>query len=200
MIMLKNVIEIAINAGKILMKFRKEGFQTTTKTDSFDFLTTADIKSEEFILSKLKEEFSEDFILSEEKGEISGKNVKRVWMIDPLDGTKDFKNGGTGFSVMIGLCEDGKPILGVIYAPAQGLLNYAEKGNGSYLRANGKEQKLRVGKIKNLKEARMVTRINGGEKREEDKLVDFFEVKQKIPESSVGLKLGLIALNTQIFI
>ena len=140
MIMLKNVIEIAINAGKILMKFRKEGFQTTTKTDSFDFLTTADIKSEEFILSKLKEEFSEDFILSEEKGEISGKNVKRVWMIDPLDGTKDFKNGGTGFSVMIGLCEDGKPILGVIYDPIVDRLVYAEKGKGATL--NGKPIKV----------------------------------------------------------
>jgi len=46
---------------------------------------------------------------------------------DPLDGTKNFKNGGKGYAVMIGLCQNGKPILGVIYAPAMDMLIYAQK-------------------------------------------------------------------------
>lgn len=197
--MLEKIITIAIEAGKILMKSRKEGFQIKTKKDSYDFVTSADIKSEEFITSRLKEEFPEDSILSEEEGQIIGKRSSRIWMVDPLDGTKDFKNNGSGFSVMIGLCYEGKPVLGVVYAPAKKLLYYAQKGKGAYVVLDKKEHKLRVGQIRSLEEARMVTRIIGGEKREEDNLVDFFEIKEKIPESSVGIKLGLIAENKADF-
>lgn len=190
--MLEKIINIAVGAGEILMNFRKEGFRTQTKSDSFDFVTSADLKSEEYILKRLSEEFPNDSILSEEKGRI-GNNASHVWMVDPLDGTKDFKNGGTGFSIMIGLCQYGKPVLGVVYAPVKDLLYFAQQGRGAYLRINGKDQKLHVSKIKYLKDAKMVTRVGGGEKREDDKLTDFFEVKEKNPESSVGIKLGLIA-------
>lgn len=197
--MLEKVIKIAEEAGEILMKCRKEGFQTKTKKDSFDFVTSADIKSEKFITARLKKEFPEYSILAEEEGQIVLKKSPYVWMVDPLDGTKDFKNGGSGFSVMIGLCYKGKPILGVVCAPAKKLLYYAQKGKGAHIKSDKKECRLHVGKIKYLKEARMVTRIIGGEKREEDALADFFKVKEKIPESSVGIKLGLIAENKADF-
>ncbi|MBI2129234.1 3'(2'),5'-bisphosphate nucleotidase CysQ [Candidatus Woesearchaeota archaeon] len=155
-------------------------------------MTSADIKSEEYILKRLSKDFPNYSILSEEKGRIEN-NTSRIWMVDPLDGTKDFKNGGTGFSIMIGLCQDGKPVLGVVYAPAKNLLYFSEKGHGSYVRIDGKDHRLNVSSKKYLKDAIMVTRIPHGEKREDDKLTDFFEVKEKIPESSVGIKLGLIA-------
>ncbi len=190
--MLEKIIDIAVGAGKIVMKFREKGFQTQTKNDSFDFVTSADIKSEEYIIKRLSKEFPNDSILSEERGRIGNSNSS-IWMVDPLDGTKDFKNGGTGFSIMIGLCQDGKPVFGVVYAPAKRLLYFAQKGKGSYLRVDGKDHKLSVSSKKYLKEAIMVTRIPHNEKREEDKFEELFNVKEKIPESSVGIKLGLIA-------
>jgi len=190
--MLEKVISIAVGAGEIVMNLRKKGFQSQTKKDSFDFVTSADIKSEAYILKRLSKEFPNDSICSEEKGRV-GNNTSRIWMVDPLDGTKDFKNGGTGFSIMIGLCQDGKPSLGVVYAPAKKLLYFAQHGNGSYLRLEGKDYKLRVSRAEYLKDAIMVTRIPHGEKREEDKLMDYFNVKEKLPESSGGIKLGLIA-------
>src|SRR3989338_6466244 len=109
--MLGKIVDIAVGAGRIVMQIREEGFQTQTKKDAFDFVTSADIKSEAYILKRLSKEFPNDSILSEEKGRI-GNKTSRIWMVDPLDGTKDFKNGGTGFSIMIGLCQDGQPVLG----------------------------------------------------------------------------------------
>ena len=190
--MLKKIINIAVGAGEIVLNLRKEGLQTQTKEDSFDFVTSADIKSEEYILKRLLKEFPGDSILSEEKGRIEN-NASSIWMVDPLDGTKDFKNGGTDFSIMIGLCQDGKPVLGVVYAPAKNLLYFSEKGRGSYLRIGGKDHKLSISSKKYLKDAIMVTRIPHGEKRTEDKIEGLFNVKEKVPESSVGIKLGLIA-------
>ena len=115
-------------------------------------------------------------------------------MIDPLDGTKDFKNNGEGFSVMIGLYDKGKPILGVVYAPAKDLLYYAEKNKGAYMiEKNGPTQKLQVRNMDNLTDSRMVTRFIQGESRPGDQLIDHFDVEEKIPESSIGIKLGLIA-------
>lgn len=193
--MLEKIIEIATKAGAIIMDIREKGFETQTKGDSFDFVTSADLASEKYIIEELRKEFPNDSILSEEEGKI-GNNNSRIWMVDPLDGTKDFKNGGNGFSVMIGLCIDGEPSLGVVFAPAKGkgLLYFAEKNKGAYLRIGGKEQKLQVNKISDLNNARMVIRIMDTEKRKEnDELADFFNVKEKISESSVGLKAGLIA-------
>jgi len=190
--MKEKIINIAVEAGNIVMKLRKIGFQTQTKSDAFDFVTSADIESEKYILKRLSEEFPNDSILSEEKGIINNTS-SRVWMVDPLDGTKNFKNRGIGFSIMIGLCQDGKPILGVVYAPAKDLLYFSQKGHGSYLRIKGKDHKLCVSTKKFMKEAIMVTRISSGERRAEDELEESFDVKEKIPESSVGIKLGLIA-------
>lgn len=191
-IFIEKIISIAIEAGKIVMTLRKEGFETRTKNDYFDFVTTADLKSEEYILKRLSEEFPNDSILSEEKGRL-GKNPSRIWMVDPLDGTKDFKNGGAGFSIMIGLCQNGHPVLGVVFAPAKNLLYFSQKGHGSFLRIDGRDYKLHVSSKKYLNDSIMVTSIPHGEKRSENKLEEFFVVKQKIPEGSLGIKLGLIA-------
>lgn len=191
--MIEKVIKIAKRAGEEILKIKKEGFQVRTKTSEFDFVTTADLKSEEIILRELKKEFPEDEIISEETdNKITGKN-KRVWLVDPLDGTKEFKNGGFGFSVMIGLCVNGIPTLGVVYAPARDLLYYAEKGKGAFIEVKGKASRLEVSRLDNLENSRMVTRIDHGEKRDTDRLIESIKVKEKIPEGSIGLKLGLIS-------
>lgn len=196
--MLEKVIAIAIEAGNIIMRVRKEGFETQIKTGPFDVVTTADTKAEEYILQRLMQLFPGDPILSEERGAI-GRMQRHGWLVDPLDATKDFKEGGIGFSVMIGRYEDGKPVLGVVYAPAKNILYFGQKGHGSYVRKDEKDYKLAVSSRSYFKDARLVTRIPYEERRVEDKYEKMFRVKERIQEGSIGLKVGLIASGSADF-
>jgi 3'(2'), 5'-bisphosphate nucleotidase len=197
--MLSKIISIAKESGNILMEHYSQGVEVQTKTDAFDFLTVADLKSDEFIRGRLAEEFPDDKILSEENKDVPLDYSGRVWMVDPLDGTKDFVNRGTGFSVMIGLCENGVPVLGVVYAPAKEMLLYAEKGKGAYYEKRGRKKRLQVSDTPTLEESGMVTRIAYGEPRPLDEMLAKLNVACEIPEVSVGLKLGLIAQGTAEF-
>jgi len=192
--MIKKIINIAKEASKIIMKYYSKDLRVSTKgKDPYNFVTKADIKSDNYIRQRLQEEFPGDYMLSEENKNIPPEYSGRVWIIDPLDGTKDFVNKGSGFSVMIGLCDNGKPILGVVYAPAKDLLYYAEKGKGAYMEKDGVLSQIHVNDITRLNQARMITRIAHGEARPLDKMINNFKVKEIIPESSIGLKLGMIA-------
>ncbi|KKL10246.1 hypothetical protein LCGC14_2557740, partial [marine sediment metagenome] len=112
-------------------------------------------------------------------------------MVDPLDGTKHYIAGGDGFSVMIGLCVDGVPQLGVVYAPTRETFYWAEKGGGAYKQVGeGAPIKLEVSSIDALNNARLIVRYRRGEKRPVDAFIDGLSVNEKIKESSVGLKLG----------
>ena len=188
--MIKKIINIAKEASKIIMKYYSKDLRVSTKgKDPYNFVTKADIKSDNYIRQRLQEEFPGDYMLSEENKNIPPEYSGRVWIIDPLDGTKDFVNKGSGFSVMIGLCDNGKPILGVVYAPAKDLLYYAEKGKGAYMEKDGVLSQIHVNDITRLNQARMITRIAHGEARPLDKMINNFKVKEIIPESSIGLKL-----------
>lgn len=190
----EQIIDIAKKAGKIILKCRARGFKIKTKKDKFDFVTSADTKSESYIIKRLKEEFPNDKILAEETENLLKIKKERVWMIDPLDGTKDFKNGGDGFSVMIGLYNGMRPILGVVYAPAKKAIYYAKRGGGAYIIEKSRTaRKIHVKSTNTLEKSRMVTRFIQGEPRPEDLVYNLFKVKKKIQESSVGIKLGLIA-------
>ena len=193
MIDINEVIEIAEKAGEIVMRYHEQGFNVETKQDEFDFVTQADIEADTYIRQQLQKLFPQDFILSEESDITPESFSKNVWMVDPLDGTKDFVNKGTGFSIMIGLCKNGVPMLGVVYAPAKKKMYYAEKGKGSYLKSDGKVTSLSVSSISNIKESRVVTRHAHGEIRDSDKMIFGINAKEYIPESSVGVKLGLIS-------
>lgn len=190
--MISSVARIAQNAGSILMEHLSRELAVSTKSDAFDFVTSADLESDGFIRQRLKEEFPNDRILSEENSHVPAEFGGRVWMVDPLDGTKDYVNGGDGFSVMIGLCEDGVPVLGVVFAPKRNLLLYAAKGQGAYVQTGGEKRALAVSNTSKLEDSRMVVRIKYGEGRDLDKMIEKLRIKG-IPEASVGLKVGLIA-------
>lgn len=191
--MIRKVIEIAEKAGQILMKHRGNNLEIKTKADRFDFVTQADLESDSFIRAELSKLFPNDYILSEESDDIPKDFSGNVWMVDPLDGTKDFVNGGGGFSVMVGLCQDGIPVLGVVYAPAKNKLYYAEKNKGAYLKIEDISKKISVSSISNLSQSRVVTRHIHGEQRDSDMMIKAIPKLREIPESSVGVKLGLIS-------
>lgn len=118
-------IEAAINAGSEIMKIYSGHFDVELKRDNSP-LTMADEKANVIINSFLKT--SDIPIISEENKQIpysTRKNWHTCWMVDPLDGTKEFIKKNDEFTVNIALIKNNKPILGVIYVPASKILYYA---------------------------------------------------------------------------
>ena len=130
---LQPVCNISIEAGLIINTYYKSNNDIFFKEDRSP-LTEADLASNKFIIDSLSELNSSIPILSEESlvDWDLRKNWSRYWLIDPLDGTKEFINKNGEFTVNIALIENNEPILGVIYAPALSVLYYASKNNGSY--------------------------------------------------------------------
>ena len=130
---LQPVCNIAIESGLIIKTYYKSNNDISFKTDHSP-LTEADLASNKFIINSLSELNADIPILSEESLVDWGvrKNWSRSWLVDPLDGTKEFINQRAEFTVNIALIENNEPILGVIYAPALSVLYYASKNNGSY--------------------------------------------------------------------
>ena len=128
-----NLINIAIGAGKIIMMHYKNSKKIIIKEDNSP-LTKADLESNFYIIKQLNKLDSSIPILSEESlvNWSKRKEWNKYWLIDPLDGTKEFINENGEFTVNIALIENNKPILGVIYAPALFTLYYASKNFGSY--------------------------------------------------------------------
>lgn len=187
------IIGIAKQAGEILKKHFGQGLEVEFKKNEFDPVTQADKESDEFIRKALAKAFPDDEILSEENDARPTSYSHRVWMVDPLDGTKDFVAGRGSFSVMIGLLDNNVPTLGAIYNPITEELFYAEKDHGAFRVFEGTTTKLHVSDNRELKQAVLVTRnLVKGNDRPLDEQVNSLAVKDRLPEGSIGLKLGRI--------
>ncbi len=122
----------ALEAGRIL-KERLGDVRTIDYKAAFNIVTDVDKASEAKIFSIIKEEFPEDDVLAEESGFTKGKTSRRRWLIDPLDGTTNYAHTYPFFCISMGLEEDGKIILGIVYNPITDELFVAEPGQGAYL-------------------------------------------------------------------
>jgi len=130
---LEFAIKTAKEAGNIQMSYFGKISSLEKKSTNIDLLTNADVKSEDFIIKKIKESFPEHSILSEEKGELL-TDSEYLWVIDPLDGTTNFTHNLPIFAVSIGLVKKGvETVCGVVYNPAANKCFYAEKNKGSYM-------------------------------------------------------------------
>lgn len=131
--MLEKIITIAQEAGNAIMKiYNSSDFGIVTKDDDSP-LTLADIASNEILLERLKSNFDFPILSEESYVEFSErKHWKKFWMVDPLDGTKDFIDKNGEFTINIALIENGQPVLGVVFAPAINLMYAGEKGKGAF--------------------------------------------------------------------
>mgnify|MGYP003336674109 FL=1 len=131
--LLLDVCNVSIEAGKEILNFYNNDIEVTHK-DDLSPLTKADLASNKIILEALTKLNSNIPILSEESlvDWSIRKNWKKYWLVDPLDGTKEFIKKNGEFTVNIALIEDNNPILGVVYVPAKSLLYLAEKNKGSF--------------------------------------------------------------------
>ncbi len=134
--LLNNVIKIAQQAGKeILTVYHSDDFNVELKGDNSP-LTRADINAHNLIQAALEKLTPDTPILSEESKKIPYEirsTWNKFWMVDPLDGTKEFVNRNDEFTVNIALLEDNKPVLGVVHIPVLDISYSAAKGLGAFV-------------------------------------------------------------------
>jgi 3'(2'), 5'-bisphosphate nucleotidase len=139
------VIDIARRAGaEILQVYESGDIAVTVKSDSSP-LTQADLRAHQTIVDALHALTPEWPVLSEESSKVDfaeRAQWSRYWLVDPLDGTKEFLSRNGEFTVNIALIDGHEPVLGVVYAPARGLLYYGIPGAGAF-RAHGNEAAFR---------------------------------------------------------
>lgn len=151
MTLLNAVISIAEQAGAAILDiYQKDSaaFNITGKADNSP-LTAADLASHQLIVNALQALTPELPILSEEAADISWdirKTWQRYWLVDPLDGTKEFIKRNGEFTVNIALIEDGEPVLGVIYAPVLNKTYFAAKGEGAFVKTADTTKPIQVAK------------------------------------------------------
>ena len=120
-------------SGKLKRDYGEvEQLQVSTKGPA-DFVTAADIRTEETLRDFLMHARPEYGFLMEESGEIVGSDPNRRWVIDPIDGTTNFIHGIPHFAISIALEENNEITAGVIYEPINDQMFWAEKGNGAWL-------------------------------------------------------------------
>lgn len=164
----------AVDAGIAIMKVYNEAedMEITYKDGDMP-LTAADKASNKIIVDVLRKEFPEYSILSEEeKDDRSRLDNDYCFVVDPLDGTKEFIKRNGQFTVNIALAYKHESVLGVIYVPVTGELYYAAKGKGAYLDTNEEKCiKLSVSECTDIKKLRLV--MSGSHGCEEmDKLIE----------------------------
>ena len=144
---LPEVLKIADAASEKVMSIYMTDFKVNYKADESP-ITAADIASHNVIVEGLSNLSQDIPILSEEGAEIpwsERKHWQRFWLIDPIDGTKDFTQRTDEFTVNIALIENGEPILGVVTAPALKEAYWGLRGEGAYKRDNtGHVQRISV--------------------------------------------------------
>lgn len=136
---LDDACAIAIEAGRCILEVYEREFSITHKDDDSP-LTEADRVSHELIAAHLRALVPALPLLSEESASAdyaARANWKRFWLVDPLDGTKEFISRNGEFTVNIALIEDGRPVLGVVHVPVRGETYFACRGHGALLQTSG---------------------------------------------------------------
>jgi myo-inositol-1(or 4)-monophosphatase len=178
----------ARNAGKILMNHYKLSNKAVKMKGLDNPVTIADYKADKYLFNFLLSEFPDDGWLSEETVDTYERLDKtRVWIVDPLDGTKEFIAGIPHFAVSIALVYKNEPVVGVIYNPATDEMFSCQRGKGVYL--NG--DKVFVSQKTNLSNSSITVSRSEVKRNEWEPYRN--EFKSINPIGSVAYKLALVS-------
>lgn len=130
---LDHAIRIARLAGATIKKMREEHAFTEQLKYGLELLTSADIASNDLIISEIRKAYPSHHIISEESTNDRYAIDEPTWIIDPIDGTVSYANGHYQACVSIAYAERGEVVIGVVYCPFVDELFHAVKGSGSFL-------------------------------------------------------------------
>ncbi|HQY66357.1 MAG TPA: 3'(2'),5'-bisphosphate nucleotidase CysQ [Pyrinomonadaceae bacterium] len=198
---LETAIAIARLAGKTILEHYATDFETHQKLGAdnhYEPVTIADREASRIIVEGLEAAFPDDAILSEEEVDDIEKRLarRRVWIVDPIDGTAGFVKKDGDFGVQIGLAEDGIPVLGVVFLPFYDAMSYAMKGGGSFTQTGG-ETPVRVTASARDDLTSMTIAVSRNHlPARMNRIIEHFGFADVVRRGSVGLKVGLIADRT----
>ena len=192
------LIKIAFLAGKEILKIYKKPFSKKLKKDRSP-VTKADLAANRVICSGLKNIFPNIAVVSEENDNSNLKKKNTYWLVDPLDGTKEFIKKNGEFTVNIALIKNKKPVYGLIYMPVTREIYFTKNKFSYYSRFNNKGQLLKKTKIRTKKRSKnilVLSRSHISDKKKLSEMKDFMFKKfkaNKIIQSGSSIKLCYIA-------
>lgn len=191
---IQEIVTISIEAGEAIMGV----YGDAARFSNVDFkaddspLTMADTLANDIIVNGLQSKYPEIPVISEEQEVMDyaqRKDWDLFWLVDPLDGTKEFIKRNGEFTVNIALVQNGRPILGVIYVPVTKEVFFGEVGKGAFKRINGSDQLLTAHCIA---EGKIAVGSRSHESAEEVQVLKRFSVVDKVSVGS-SLKFCLLA-------
>ena len=186
-------IDLARAAGAEAVRIRDGGALGIEMKPGDEPVTLADRAASEMIIAGIAGAFPADPVISEEATPTEeALTARRAWLIDPIDGTKDFIRGWDGFSVMIGLLVAGRPALGVVYQPTLGRTYFATPAGGAHVAVGTTVTPLAVSSIAHAADARLVS-SKSHRSDEMDRLKTELGISDEQQIGSIGVKLCLIA-------
>lgn len=189
---IEEINQLALRAGKAIMEVYGDPQEPEFKSDGSP-LTVADKLSHDIIMQGLKSKYPDIPIISEEGEQVpyeERKDWKYFWLVDPLDGTKEFIKRNGEFTVNIALVESGRPVLGVIFAPALDVLYYADQNGVSRQLGNGTPTDMHVDSAARENLTAVGSRSHASE--EEERFLSQFPIANKLSAGS-SLKFCMIA-------
>src|SRR5436190_5402072 len=189
-------IELARAAGAVLLRHYQSPFLVEHKVNALqemEEVTAADREANTLIVDRLSAEFPDDGILAEESTDTERRLEKeRVWLIDPMDGTKNFVQRDGDFAVQIGLSVSGESVVGAVYQPVRDVLYWAAKGVGSWIEeADKAARRMSASSQTNPYQMILASSRNHPSPRMQ-RVVNLFGFKKEVRRGSVGVKVGLI--------
>ncbi|MCL4859411.1 MAG: 3'(2'),5'-bisphosphate nucleotidase CysQ [Caldilineaceae bacterium] len=195
---LEFAIKTAREAATIVNTFYVGSSEVRYKSEN-EPVTEADRSANQHILARIEAHFPNDGVLSEEsKDDFLRLQKDRVWIVDPLDGTKEFIARNGEFSIMIGLAIHGKAVMGVVMQPDPGLIYAGAINQPAYLLEAGERIELHVSDTDQPSKMVLVT-SRSHRPQIVDKMCKTLRVSRERISGSVGLKVGIIARNLADF-
>lgn len=190
----EDIIQLAKQAGKAIMEIYQKDFDVYDKSDASP-LTEADLAAHKILVEGLSQLTPFPVLSEESSDEIKEERLKweEYWLIDPLDGTKEFIKKNGEFTVNVALIQHGKPTFGVVYAPALDILYIGDKEGGAFKQEGNKKQEKISVRPKPEKTADFI--IVGSRSHQSDEFKAFIQDFPGAEIVSMGssLKLCLVA-------
>ncbi len=183
------LISVARDAGAQILDVYRSDFDVEQKDDKSP-LTEADLRSHRLITARLAERYPETPILSEESSDMASYEVRRswrrYWLVDPLDGTKEFVKRNGQFTVNIALIEDNRPVAGVVYAPELDWVYYGSPEGAYKVEGGGEPLRLELGAANDFK----LLRVVGSLSHPSPEVGKFVEEQRRIYEQVEFIAMG----------
>lgn len=190
----ETAIRLAYEAGGIALAAASRSLKVEKKAADLGPVTAVDLEVDAYLRRELARAFPEDTVVSEEAPLPKAAPSGRVWFVDPVDGTEELIRGSGEWSILIGLTQARKAVLGVVYRPATEELYHAVTGEGAFRRihSGAPDVPLHVNEIRSPKEAvLLLSRSHPNPKVE--RVARALGIRESLPMGSVGVKLATIA-------